>query len=396
MKLLIVTQVIDTEHPILGFFHRWCSEFAKNCEHVHIICLQAGKHSLPANVTVHSLGKEQYLRERCDLKEVNQSGGLVQGVASHFVSEAKQSSDNLNSIRRMKGDGKRSFLEEQILKIKYIVRFYSLIWKLRHEYDNVFVHMNQIYVILGAPFWRTLGKKVGLWYAHGKVSLSLRLATTFADEIFTSTKEGFRIETHKLNIVGQGIDTDLFKPKEKEKSPELKLITVGRTSQSKNIETLIRACGALKQKNIDFNFRIIGPTLTKADSEYQKTLYKLVVALDIEESIEWTGSVSQTELPVFLQNADIFIHDGSTNSLDKTLIEASLCDCIVVSSNPAYKAVTKGMADKYIFKQGDYEALAEIITSLSSVKNDVSKEVSNYFLANYSISSLISAIVGKY
>ena len=59
MKLLIVTQAIDSEHPILGFFHRWVEEFAKHCEHVHVICLQAGKHSLPANVTVHSLGKER-------------------------------------------------------------------------------------------------------------------------------------------------------------------------------------------------------------------------------------------------------------------------------------------------------------------------------------------------
>jgi len=58
MKLLICTQMIDKNDPILGFFHRWVEEFAKHFEHIHVICLKEGQHTLPQNVTVHSLGKE--------------------------------------------------------------------------------------------------------------------------------------------------------------------------------------------------------------------------------------------------------------------------------------------------------------------------------------------------
>ena len=123
MKLLIVTQVLDKHHPILGFFHRWVEEFATHCEKVTVICLQKGEYTLPDNVIVYSLGKE-----------IGKS------------------------------------------RLAYLATFYKLIWKLRHEYDNVFVHMNQIYVISGAPFWRPLNKKVSLWYAHGSVSRSLKLA----------------------------------------------------------------------------------------------------------------------------------------------------------------------------------------------------------------------------
>ena len=96
MKLLIITQVIDKNHPVLGFFHRWVEEFAVHCEHVHVICLQKGVFDLPVNVTVHSLGKE---------------------------------------------DG--------VSRATYLLRFYKNIWQLRHEYDSVFVHMNQLYVLLG-------------------------------------------------------------------------------------------------------------------------------------------------------------------------------------------------------------------------------------------------------
>jgi len=65
MKLLVVTQVVDTEDPVLGFFVRWVEELAKHVESVEVICLREGKHMLPVNVHVHSLGKEheQSMRE---------------------------------------------------------------------------------------------------------------------------------------------------------------------------------------------------------------------------------------------------------------------------------------------------------------------------------------------
>ncbi|MCH8889170.1 hypothetical protein IID26_01965, partial [Patescibacteria group bacterium] len=58
MKLLLVTQKVDIDDPILGFFHRWIEEFAKQCEKVTVITLFEGKHNLPENVKVLSLGKE--------------------------------------------------------------------------------------------------------------------------------------------------------------------------------------------------------------------------------------------------------------------------------------------------------------------------------------------------
>ena len=59
MKLLIVTQKVDKNDPILGFFHRWIEEFARHVEFVTVICLGVGEYSLPVNVKVLSLGKEK-------------------------------------------------------------------------------------------------------------------------------------------------------------------------------------------------------------------------------------------------------------------------------------------------------------------------------------------------
>src|SRR6185295_8452864 len=98
MKLLIVTQVVDSEDPILGFFHRWLEEFATQAEHIEVICLKEGKHALPRNVRVHTLGKPAN-------------------------------------------------------RILYIARFGWYIWTLRSQYDRVLVHMNPEYVILGGLDW---------------------------------------------------------------------------------------------------------------------------------------------------------------------------------------------------------------------------------------------------
>ena len=59
MRLLIVTQKVDKNDAILGFFHRWIVEFAKHTDTVTVVCLQKGASELPENVKVLSLGKER-------------------------------------------------------------------------------------------------------------------------------------------------------------------------------------------------------------------------------------------------------------------------------------------------------------------------------------------------
>ena len=342
MKLLIVTQVVDKHHPILGFFHRWIEEFAVHCEAVSVICLQAGDYSFPKNVHVYSLGKEE-------------------------------------------GKG----------RLINLYRFYKYIWTLRHEYDQVFVHMNQQYVILGAPLWRSLKKKVGLWYAHGAVSSSLKLSIKFSNFVFTSTKEGLRIDSPKRIIVGQGIDFEIFKSTQKKENPVLQLITVGRISQSKNIETLLRTCSLLKEKQIFFKFKIVGVPTTDNEAFYAKEMYQLTKQLNLQKEVGWIGPVPNHDLPKLLQQSDVFIHDGSTNSLDKALVEAVLCGCVVLSSNPSYKALTEDIAPNYLYNQGDSKKLADILINL--MKNTIEKEeVRNRFSKNFSIVTLVSAIVGEY
>src|SRR3989338_4726327 len=157
MKLLIITQKIDKNDDVLGFMHGWIEEFAKHCDEVIAVGLFVGAYDFPSNVRVYSLGKE---------------------------------------------DG--------VSRIKYLWNFFLIIWSERKNYDAVFVHMNQVYVLLGGLIWKLMGKKIALWYAHGYVPFSLRVALFFTDAVFTSTRSGFRISSKKVNIVGKGIDNIVY------------------------------------------------------------------------------------------------------------------------------------------------------------------------------------------
>ena len=163
MRLLIVTQKVDKNDQNLGFFHRWIIEFAKHCQSIVVICLEEGRHELPANVKVLSLGKE-----------------------------------------------KKNF--QFLKKFVYVNNFYRYIWNQRKNYDVVFVHMNPIYVVLGGWAWKLFGKPVTLWYTHKSVDLKLRVAEKFVQKIFTASKESFRLHSKKVMVTGHGVDIDKFSP----------------------------------------------------------------------------------------------------------------------------------------------------------------------------------------
>ncbi len=279
MKLLICTQKVDKNDPILGFFHRWIEEFATQCESIIVICLEKGEYTLPENVQVLSLGKE---------------GGVS--------------------------------------RLKYIYNFYRYIWKERKKYDSIFVHMNQVYVILGGLLWRILGKKISIWYTHKSVTFSLRVAEGFVDTIFTASKKSFRLKSKKVMVVGHGIDTSLFSPEKYSNRKDDTILTVGRISESKQI---IKMLDILKDYP-SFKLVIVGSPVTKEDFIYRDRFLNEVEQRELNNQVEIVGDVPQGELPPFYAKAKVFINLSVTGSLDKAVLEALSMNVPVYTTNEAF------------------------------------------------------------
>mgnify|MGYP001574217802 CR=1 FL=1 len=298
VRLLIITQAVDRDDPILGFFHRWVEEFAKHCEHIHVICLKEGTHRLSSNVTVYPLGKSP-----------------LQGLPL----ESKGS--------------------PWIARMRYVWRFYKYIWSLRKEYDAVFIHMNPEYAILGGFLWRIWGKRISLWYVHKSVTWRLRIGVIFTDIVFTAVPESFRLASDKVIIVGHGIPTDMFLKKSPGPKGELRIVTVGRISKSKRIIEMLSVLDALARENVLFSFTIAGAPAMPEDFAYEARLKAEVASRPYVARVRFLGGIPHRDLPSILADADIFLNLSKTGGVDKAVLEAMAAGVVPVTTNTAFRSI---------------------------------------------------------
>jgi len=343
-NLLIVTQKVDKNDQLLGFFVDWISRFAEKFEKVTVLCLEKGEFNLPPKIKVLSMGKD---------------GGAG--------------------------------------KLKLLFNFYFLLFTLRKEYDAVFVHMNPLWVLLGGGYWRLMKKKIFFWYTSGGVTAKLKLAEKFADTIFTASKESFRLPSKKLIITGHGIDTELFKPDFSRSNlkegasrfdlGEIKILSIGRIAEVKNYETLIGAAKILRDKNIEFLITIIGEPTLKKDKDYEQKLKSLVSKLGLQEHFNFLGKINHRDLVSYYQSHHLFVHLSKTGSLDKTILEAMASGMKVLSSNDAARAfLSKGL----LFNENNPEELADKI--LNSSEKSAEDNLRSYVIENHNLDKLIDKI----
>lgn len=339
MKLLIVTQKVDWTDSDLGFFHNWLIKIAQRVEWVYVICLQKGASALPHNVTVLSLGKEE-------------------GVST----------------------------------FKYLTRLYGYTWRLRKEYDHVWVHMNPEYVVLVGWLWRVWHKKVALWYLHKSITPSLRIAEKIVNRIFTASVESFRLPSKKVQVTGHGIDVFEF-----EKVPvvvadsELKLVSIGRISASKDHKLIITAVAELQKIRPDRKvfLEIVGAPITAADQKYLGVLQDYSKELHLDQMVTFVGGVDQAGVVASLARNQIMVHASVTGSMDKVVLEALAAGRLVVSSSAAYpEAVALGAVHSFI--PGDAHNLAQVIDSLV-VQNNAAGRV--YVKEHHNLEVLIEKII---
>ncbi len=350
MELLILTQKIDSQDSILGFFHAWVAEFSKHCERVTVVCLQKGEYALPENVRVFSLGKEE--------------------KKSRFVR---------------------------------VFRFYKYIWRERKNYDAVFVHMNPEYVVLGGLPWRIFGKKISLWYTHKSVDTKLRIAEKFSHVVFTASKESFRLPSRKLRVMGHGIDTGKFlrsagsDDARHENSPTLPLqiVTVGRISPVKDYETLLAAAKILAEKDVSFRVQVFGIPETPEQEKYLRSLKEIVERDGLIEKIYFCGAVTQDALPGILREADIFVNMSHTGGLDKAVLEAMACEIPVLTCNETFVPILG--KSQLMYTKGNAIELADKIIALAGMGGEerasLGRDLRNVVVEHHSLSKLIPAIL---
>lgn len=335
MKLLIITQAVDKDNPVLGFFHRWLEEFAKHFEKITVICLEKGRFNLPPNVAVRSLGKE---------------GGES--------------------------------------RVKYLLNFYRFIWQERKNYDSVFVHMNQEYVLLGGLIWKLFGNKIYLWRNHAQGNFLTRLAVWFSDKVFCTSPNSFTARFAKTRLMPVGIDTNFFQPDASVPKIPQSILFLGRMAPVKNVTLFIEALNELQKSDVDFMATIAGAALPQ-DIVYEKKVQELVVGYGLDNKVRFIGAVTQEQALRLYREHQLYVNLTPAGSLDKTIFEAMACGLPLVVVNSDLRSM---LGERLI---GDWPPtlLAEEIRRYRS--NHEVADSRGFVVANHSLVILISRLLAE-
>jgi glycosyltransferase involved in cell wall biosynthesis len=289
--LLVVNYVLDEDDPVLAWQLRVVCELAARVEQVTVLTERRGRADLPDNVRVLQLPHRPYRVPR------RLGGGWL---AAPRV------------LRELRADAP----------------------------DACFVHMAAEWLYRLGWVLRRLHVPVVLWYAHGTVTRRLRLAVAYADLVVTSTPEGFRLDTPKKRVIGQGIDVERFRRPGHSTDGNV-VLSVGRLSRRKRVELVVDALAAAMRLAPErrLRLRLVGPPITKGDEEYGRELRRRAERLGIAKSVEWVGFVPHELLAE--QYRDVFLHLNlsETGSMDKTVMEALAAGTPVLTSNPAFRSV---------------------------------------------------------
>ncbi|MFA5736560.1 MAG: glycosyltransferase family 4 protein [Candidatus Paceibacterota bacterium] len=340
MKLLIITQKVDKNDPILGFFHGWLKEFAEHVKQMTIICLEKGEYDL-SGVKVLSLGKEE-----------GQS------------------------------------------KFKYIWRFYKYLWQERKNYDTVFVHMNQEYVLLAGCWWRLMGKKITMWRNHHAGNCLTNLAVALCHKIFCTSRYSYTAKFKKNILMPVGINLSFFNSLEKNNDFRLgKILFLARLAPVKKPDIFISALKLLAEDRVDFKVSFYGDYLPD-NQIWAETLKQNVADSILVDNLTFYAGVTNHQAPKIYRSHEIFVNLSSSGMYDKTIFEAMACGCLVLVCN---QNLIGEIDDRLIFEEDDFVDLAKKLRELLGLapaeKRKLVSELQDYVARHHGLKLLVEKLI---
>jgi glycosyltransferase involved in cell wall biosynthesis len=224
----------------------------------------------------------------------------------------------------------------------------------------VVAHMCPIYAVLAAPLARPLGVRVLLWFTHWRASRLLQLAERLSTDVITVEQRSFPLRSGKVTAIGHGIDLTGFPCVTRPPAATPSLLSLGRTSPAKGLETVIRAVARVPGTQ----FSQVGPSLTAEERDHRAQLQRLVAELGVGDRVVIGDPVPRPEVAALLGAADALVNNMRSGATDKVVFEAAATCLPVLASNPALDAF---LPDSLRFGRDDVDGLAARIRALPSL-----------------------------
>jgi D-inositol-3-phosphate glycosyltransferase len=143
------------------------------------------------------------------------------------------------------------------------------------------------------------------------------------------------IDPAKVSVIPPGVDLSRFRPMSQSQSREFlgygeekNILFVGRLEPLKGLDVLFRAVAALENLgNVTLN--VVGGD---ENSKEKSRLQSLASRMKLTQTVRFIGSVSQEELPLHYNAADVCVLPSHYESFGLAALEAAACGRPVVAS----------------------------------------------------------------
>jgi glycosyltransferase involved in cell wall biosynthesis len=337
--------------------HRWVSYFAKKGHRVYLISFKPPKFNYE-NIEIFLIKKLKH----------------APGVTSHFVNFLPAFFQIKKILKRIDFDVLHAYGAGEGW-LASLIGFYPLILTLAGPGILPDIPKSKIYDILN----KYALKKADLITCDGE-----------------NTKEAMinlGACYKKIKIIRFGVDTQKFNPQKIDDKFKQKLfgdkskivISLRHLKPEYSIETLIEAIPPILKEVPEARFIIGG------EEEQKEYLVNLAESLNILDAIKFVGWISNENLPLYLNSADVYVSTSLLDSgLSASTAEAMACGLpVVISDSGDNKIWIKDGENGFIFPLGDSKSLAEKVIYLlrnenfklkaGAISRKIIEEKNNYY-----------------
>lgn len=183
----------------------------------------------------------------------------------------------------------------------------------------------------------------------------------------------FGVDEEKVKLIVHGVDLKLFHPienneefKKEQCIPQNYQVVISTRNLEPvyDVGTLIRAIPYVIDECQNTYFLIVG------EGTLRHQLEELACKLGVAKNIRFVGSVSNREMPKFLESSDVFVSTSLSDTRSVSLLEAMACalPAVVTDLDGNRECVQDGV-NGFLFSRGDFKELAEKIVYLLREKD---------------------------
>ena len=339
MKLIVVTQHVDPDHPSLG-------------------------------ATVHKL---RALAARVDelvvLADGAVSGALPSGARVRLFGARTRAGRGLRFVRALSAELRGA--------------------------DAVLAHMCPIYAVLAAPLARPRGVRVLLWYTQWHASPTLRAAERAATRVLSVERASFPIPSGKLDAIGHGIDADELACRGADPAgPGLTLLALGRYSPVKGYATILRGVGEAVARGLDVRLAVHGPVSNEGERHHREDLSRLADELGLGRRVVLGEALPRPQALASLARSNVLVSATVRGAADKVVLEAALSCMPALVPELAFVSL---VPDELRFRADDPASLADALERYARLGSEERQRLGETLreraLAGHSVDSWADAVV---